>query len=693
MASSSTDSADLYGPEAKELLQPLQPVLHELARHIADRFYETLARMEPAASVLGWLRENEFTRLRQRQAEYIAMLLSSELTQAVHLVEAKRAGKAHALVGVQVLWLIEAYTVYQDEIYGAVCAQTTEPLARERIMRIVSHRSLFDLQYQVSSYRELDAEITSAFSALDQHVASVANITDLVRGALDIIGNLSGDVCLFFGRADDRGELQIEQSYGAAAEQYHQAMEAGTVPRISIDPNAESGRGPGGRAWRSGEIVVSDDWLIESDKAPWQSIGEALGFRASAAVPLIDESGRSFALLSLYSGWPGFFSTDRARGFLRHVQRVLSHAVQQCMLAPVIPMREQQAYRQMLRDQRVVIHYQPVIDLTDGHLVKVEALARLCAGDGELISPDRFLPALGRNELLDLFKQGLKRACDACRALRAQQIDTKVAINFPAEGFDDRRYEDALFEILKQCDFRAEHLQLEVLETHDAGELTDSRKAFLQHLREAGVEIAEDDLGSGHSSLLRLDQYSFDEVKIDQGLVRSVLHNPKRAVEFILYLTRLAHAFDIPVTVEGLENVGLIEAAAVLGADRGQGYGIARPMPLDELPAWHRNFRYSIEPSKPRTAIGAMAGYLLWDMQLAALSERPELAADFVGARVLVEAFITANNLGGSRIDELLRRNQELAALEHNQGEAASSVRAQLIDQLTEHWLAEMSGA
>jgi len=683
------DSNDPYGSEAKALLSPVGPALADLTSQIADTFYNALARAEETARVLDWLRPEEFERLKQRQASHIATLLSPDLTAEAHAIEARRAGRAHALTGVQVSWLTEAYSLYQEEIRRSLAARIEDPAAREAFMRIVSQRILLDLEGQVASYQAVNAEITHAFSELDRHVTSTSNLTDLVRGALDIIGGLSGDVSVFFARVDDGGQLQIEQSFGLAAEQYHRAMEEGVVPKISVDPNLAAGRGPGGRAWRSGEITASDAWLIEPDKAPWQSVGKRLGFRASCAVPLLDESGRSIAMLSLYSAWPGYFSTDRVRGFFSHVQRVLSHAIQQVMSAPVIPLREQQAYRSMLAEQCVVLRYQPIIDLSDGRLVKVEALARLCTSDGELISPQRFLPALGRDELLALFELGLKQACNDCQKLSEQQIDTKIALNFPAEGFDDPRYEETLFRVMEDCGLSTERLQLEVLETQDSGQITDVRQAFIQRLRQAGIEIAEDDLGSGHSSLLRLHQYSFDEVKIDQALVRGALQHPKRAVEFILYLTRLAHAFNVSVTVEGLENIGLIEAAAILGADRGQGYCIAKPMPAQELPDWHRNYRYTVNPAKPKTAIGAMAGYLLWDMQLAAISERPELVSEFVGAKSLIDEFIEANNLHGSSIHELVRRNHELAASPTTEKEAALIVRNQLIKELTDHWLAE----
>lgn len=689
MESPGVVSIDPYGPAAKELLRPLQPRRTDLARSVAEKLCDRLAAADKTAPVINRLRAAELLRLRQQQAEHIAMLLSADLAQSAHFKEALRAGKIHALVGVENLWLIESYDLYRDELFRWIRSQVADPDAREALMGVVYQRVLQDMQGQVSGYKEVEAETVSAFSKIDQHVVSTSNLTDLVRGSMAVIGGLSGNVSAFFARADESGELQIEQSYGSAAEQYHMAMESGRVPKISIDPTVVAGRGPGGRAWRSGKIVVSDAWLLDSGPAPWRPVGEELGFRSSAAVPLLDESGRSVALLSLYSSWPGFFSTGRARGFFSHVQHVLSHAVQRRVSAQVVPLRAQQAYRRMLEERRVVMLYQPIINLRDGSLAKFEALARMRSNDGELIIPPRFLPALGRDELLKLFEQGIRQAVSDCRSLESQAITADIAINFPAEGFDDPRYEEVLFGALSECDLASPRVQLEILETQDAPEGTQQRQAFIQRLREAGIRIAQDDLGSGHSSLLRLEQYPFDEVKIDQGLVRGALHSPKRAVEFILYLTRLAHAFDIPVTVEGLENPGMIEAAAILGADRGQGYGIGKPMPAADLAGWYRSFRYPIQLQKPRTAIGAMAGYLLWDLQLAAISERPELIEEFVGAKAIVDQFIKANKLYGGPIDQLLRQNQELAAATHSQNEDAKLVRSRLLKELTDYWLNE----
>jgi len=464
-------------------------------------------------------------------------------------------------------------------------------------------------------------------------------------------------------------------------------MEDGTIPKISTDPDLPSGRGVGGRAWRSRQIEVSDSWQLDERAAPWVTLGKELGFRASAAVPLLDDSGNSIALLSMYSLWPGFFSMPRVHNFLTHIQRVLGYAMQRLNHAPVIPMREQQEYRQLLDEGRVTMLYQPIINLRDGRLCRLEALARLQARNGSLISPARFLPVFGELELLRLFERGLRQICLGARAMNAFGPEVHFSINLPAEGVGDERYEQAILGILKESGFSPNRLQLEMLESEDSATQTEQKQVFVRRLREHGVRFAQDDLGSGHSSLLRMGQYSFDEVKIDQGLVRSVLHKPQRALEFILYLTRLAHAFHTLVVVEGLEHLGMLEAAAILGADHGQGYGIARPMPAAEVVEWFANYQYPVDPLHPKTALGAMAGYLLWDMQMAVMADCAGAPEQSPSANRVVDSFLAEHALEQSPLGKLLRETSPFGS---SLAEAHNARQVQVIEYLTEYWLAEL---
>jgi EAL domain-containing protein (putative c-di-GMP-specific phosphodiesterase class I) len=682
------ERAEIYGGWAASLLERIQKPVAGLSEQFIANFYELLSNAEHNRKLLERLSSAEYAQLQKRQAQHLMLLISPGLTRSFHRQEAERAGRAHALVGVDIQWLIETYGLYQQKLFELLEDLVPGVEDRERLIRILSRRILLDIEGQVHSFERIDRDMSEAFLRVDRKVLAAANLADLVRDAMAAIGGLEGEVCLFLARADAHGILQIEASFGAAAERYHRAMEDGIIPKISIDSSQPAGQGIGGRAWRSGQIEVSDAWLRDERAAPWASLGRELGFRSGAAVPLLDEAGNSIAVLSMYSLWPGFFSILRVQNFLIHIQRVLGYAMQRLSRAPVIPMLEQQEYRQLLEESRVTMLYQPIIDLRDGRLCRLEALARLQSRSGALLSPARFLPVFGESELLQLFEHGLRQICAGSRELEARGLNLPISINLPAEGLGDERYEEAIQRILEEESFAPDRLQLEVLESEDGPAQTEQKQLFIQRLRELGVRFAQDDLGSGHSSLLRMGQYNFDEVKIDQGLVRSVLHRPQRALEFILYLTRLAHAFHTQVVVEGLENLGMLEAAAILGADHGQGYGIARPMPAADVAAWWESYCYPVDAQNPQTALGAMAGYLLWEMQMAVMADCAGAAEHLPSAHQVVERFLSAHALEESPLGHFLR---ETVARGNSPTEARVNRQTKVIEHLTEYWLKEMS--
>lgn len=677
------DDQELYGADASASLSRVQHSVARASHAFAAHFYEVLGGTLEGAAVLSRLSPEEFAHLQSRQTQYFAMLLGPDLTQATQMTQAQRVGRIHALVGVDLPLLIASYALFEEDLQRHLMPQVATD-QRESILRIMSGRILFDLQEQTKSYHRLETETAAAISQIDQLIHSTPNFADLVRMVMAAIGNLDGQLSALLGRIGAAGELQIEASQGDAGQRYHHAMMTGEVPKISVNLDSEYGRGPGAYAWRSGEIICSDAWAMEPRLKPWQKLGAALGFRSSASVSLVDQTGKSVALMAIYSAWSGFFSTLRMRNFLNHIQKSLSYAVQRHSDVPVIALRKSQEYRRLLASRRVTMLHQPIINLRDGVLTKTEDLARLIGDDGEIITPDRFLPAFGAEELFTLFQIGLAQACADCRRFEDAGIRVTVALNYPAEGVGESRYERAIFEALAAESLPPERLQLELLETREGRSNDDDRQGFLQRLRSAGVLLAQDELGSGHSSLLRLDQYGFDEVKIDQSFVRGAFHRPQRALEFILYLTRLAHAFGTPLTVEGLEHFGMIEAAAILGADHGQGYGIARPMPAAEIKGWHRRLRYEVDPRRPRTALGALAIYLLWEMLAIARSVAGEDGLN--GARKSMEHFISIRGLENSELARLLQKS-------FSAGPAASpDVRGHVIQRFTEAWLNEAVG-
>jgi predicted signal transduction protein with EAL and GGDEF domain len=268
-------------------------------------------------------------------------------------------------------------------------------------------------------------------------------------------------------------------------------------------------------------------------------------------------------------------------------------------------------------------------------------------------------------------------------------LTLSVALNLPPDGLTQDAYRDSVFETLSRWELPASVLTLEMLESKESLDVA-RRDARIAEFQQAGIRIAQDDLGSGHSSLLRMDRVPCDRVKIDQGLVRGTLKRPVRALEFIYHLTLLAQGFGVPVTVEGLEDVGLIEAATILGADYGQGYGISRPMRAGDVKAWSRGWSFPIDPEHPTTALGALAGYLLWDHKLGMLSDWPELAVNFIKEPWLVHRYLDRGTNPDPELPSMLERTQILA-LHGKRSPKYAKMRKELIERLGEIWLKQRS--
>ena len=102
---------------------------------------------------------------------------------------------------------------------------------------------------------------------------------------------------------------------------------------------------------------------------------------------------------------------------------------------------------------------------------------------------------------------------------------------------------------------------------------------------EAGVSFALDDFGTGYSSLSYLRQLPVSVIKIDRSFVKQMLTEPSDAL-IVRAVIDLAHAFGLRCVAEGVETSPHQEMLREMGCEFGQGFGIARPMPAEEFPAW-----------------------------------------------------------------------------------------------------------
>lgn len=615
--------ADDDAVSGSSLLRDVRARLSTTVDDYVERFYAEVRDQPGTATVLDRLTETELKRLKSRQAEHLLSLLDPHLDEDEAFVRARRVGRVHAMVGVEIAWYAGAVAAHHQQIFELV--GTLGDTGRQAwLYSTVADRLMKDLQAALAGYRDVDAAQHRAVMRINQAVASANTVPDLVRGVLEACTSVEGVSAGFFGRPDARDVFQFEMGVGAGAEEFMAEVARREPMTITVLRDDVRGRGPSGRSWRTGTVERSDSYLTDPCTAPWHELGERLGWRSSVSVPIADALGEPRALLSFYSPWPGYFASPAREGILVQVKQMLEQALaalesRGSVASGVRAYSARTSYLAKLHAGEVRMLFQPIVDLPTGRAYKAEALARL-PGDYRLLLPAEFLPAFGDEELMRLFELGLDQSLEAVQGWNDRGLDLGVSLNLPAVSSSDERYVTIVERALAHHRVEPSRLTLELLETG----YVDGRPRWggqvLEQFKALGVRLAQDDLGSGHSSLLRLRHFAFDDVKLDQSLVRGQEFDPRGALNFIHPLTSLAHSMGLTVVVEGLENAGLIEAAYMLGADAGQGYGISRPLPADEIPAWVHDHRLRLDRDNPSTHLGGLASHVAWEHRAAALA-------------------------------------------------------------------------
>jgi EAL domain-containing protein (putative c-di-GMP-specific phosphodiesterase class I) len=247
--------------------------------------------------------------------------------------------------------------------------------------------------------------------------------------------------------------------------------------------------------------------------------------------------------------------------------------------------------RQALADQEFVLDYQPQVNLRTGVVVGTEALIRWQHPQQGLLAPGVFLPDIeGHAVSVELGEWVLEAALQQIEAWADIGLSLPVSVNISGHHLQQPDFVKKLKACMdKHTKVPRGHLKLEVLETTVLDEL-DSVTDLMRTCASMGVDFALDDFGTGYSSLTYLKRLPAQVLKIDQSFVRDMLDDPgdRAIVEGVLGLAR---AFARQAVAEGAETAAHCRMLLHIGCDLAQGYGIARPMPAKQIPAWVAGWR------------------------------------------------------------------------------------------------------
>ncbi|RZL86155.1 MAG: bifunctional diguanylate cyclase/phosphodiesterase [Variovorax sp.] len=243
-----------------------------------------------------------------------------------------------------------------------------------------------------------------------------------------------------------------------------------------------------------------------------------------------------------------------------------------------------------LRRGEFLLAYQPKVDMRCGRVIGFEALVRWEHPERGLLQPADFVPLIEDHELVEqLGDWAIGEAVRQAAAWLTAGVRTSVSVNISPRHLLRPDFIERLgFHLDRFPQLHAGVLELEILETtaiKDFAAVAD----FIGACKELGVPVTMDDFGTGYSSLTYLRQLPVAALKLDHTFVRGMLDDPEDEA-IVRGILVMARGLGRKTIAEGVESVAHGDALMALGCTLGQGYGIAKPLPADQVPGWIAGF-------------------------------------------------------------------------------------------------------
>jgi diguanylate cyclase (GGDEF)-like protein len=238
------------------------------------------------------------------------------------------------------------------------------------------------------------------------------------------------------------------------------------------------------------------------------------------------------------------------------------------------------ALRHALTREELFLHYQPLVSLTTGRVIGMEALLRWHHPKLGVVAPGTFIPLAEETGLIvPLGEWALKQSCKQAKSICDELgIDLYVSVNLSPRQFEQINLLQVIGEALEESGLPAKNLQLELTEnTLMVNSASNLEK--LQQIRQLGARVAIDDFGTGFCSFSYLLQYPVDRLKIDQSFVMKAVTEPNAAT-VVRTIVAMSHHLGIKVIAEGVENTDQLRFLAQRKCDEAQGYLFSRPVAL-----------------------------------------------------------------------------------------------------------------
>lgn len=239
----------------------------------------------------------------------------------------------------------------------------------------------------------------------------------------------------------------------------------------------------------------------------------------------------------------------------------------------------------LIADDRVVAHYQPIVDLVTGAPIGIEALARLDGPDVDDVSPAVFIPVAEDSNLIEAIGTAmLRRSCEAIAEHRRRLDGLTVHVNVSVRQLMNPNFTTEAAALVVRYGLTPKRFCFEVTESQWLDRTSPARDS-LAELRRRGFGIALDDFGTGYASLSYLQELPFTQVKYD-GTFVARLGTDEAAGALAAAVKSMAAACGMTMIAESVETETQATILRAAGYEAAQGWFFGPVMPLDDLLTW-----------------------------------------------------------------------------------------------------------
>lgn len=320
--------------------------------------------------------------------------------------------------------------------------------------------------------------------------------------------------------------------------------------------------------------------LVEDFRFGWDD----KSFRIGASIGLVPVNANSGTISDVLS------AADSACYVAKESGRNRIHVYEPNDLA-IAEQQGQMQWVQRIQDvldrDRFRLYFQTIAPIQDNPAeagkLHGEVLIRMLDDDNSIIGPDSFIPAAERYSMMTAIDHWVVENTLAILDREPDIVQSKVSacsINLSGQSLSDDRFMNALVELVDNASVPPEMLCFEITETAVISNLSNATK-LIARLREMGCKFALDDFGVGLSSFGYLKNLAVDYLKLDGCFIKNMVRDSIDHA-MVQSINHVGQTMKIKTIAEFVENQETLEALREIGVDYAQGYGIAKPMPLEE---------------------------------------------------------------------------------------------------------------